>query len=80
MRASALTFPEAFHTPPRMSDWRGVSQLPRATGPKIGESFLGEPVKSAGFCIPLDLFVEAGRVKGFEPRPEFSQLIRGQFG
>ena len=46
---------------------------------KSVERLFGEPVQSACFGVLLDLFVEAGSVEGFEPRPELGQLIRGQF-
>ena len=63
-----------------MSDWRNASQLPRAAGAEIGQRLFGEPIESACFCIPLDVSVEAGSVKGLEPRAELGELIRGQFG
>ena len=60
-----------------MWDWRGASQLPRAAGAEIGQRLFGEPIESACFCVPLDAFVEAGSVKGLEPRAELGELIRG---
>ena len=59
---------------------RSASQLPRAADAEICERLFGELVKSACFCVPLDLFVEARSVKSFEARLELGELIRGQFG
>ncbi len=61
-----------------MSDSRSASQVPRAAGAEICERLFGESVKSACFCVPLDLFVEARSVKSFEARVELGGLIRGQ--
>jgi len=63
-----------------MMDWRGVSQLARAAGAEIGEGLLGKPVKSAGFGVALDPFIEASSLESLEPGPELGQLIGRQFG
>jgi len=66
--------------PSRTPGWQNASQLARATGTKIGQRLVSQPVELARLGILLDLLIEVPCLKFLESCPEAHELVGRQFG